>query len=109
MAKTHKLDDRVKERREDRLDDKDASDVVRLLQTSSPAATAKTLSGLLEHPTAGAPTEFALKRFRDLFGGRAGIGIEMAASALRGAMPGERVRAICLAYCDELYAGLPGS
>lgn len=47
VAKTHKLDDRVKERREDRLDDKDASDVVRLLQTSSPAAIAKTLSGLL--------------------------------------------------------------
>lgn len=108
VAKTHKLDDRAKEQREDRLDDKDASDVLRLLQTSSPAAVAKTLSGLLDHPSAGPPTEFALERFRILFGGRAGLGIEMAARSLRGAMPPERVRAICLAYCDELYDKLAG-
>lgn len=92
VAKTHKLNDRVEEPREDRLDDKDASDVVRLLQTTSPAAVAKTLSDLLDHPSAGGPTEFALERFRILFGGRAGIGIEMAARSLRGAMPAERVQ-----------------
>jgi hypothetical protein len=106
VSKTHKLNDRVKEQREDRLDDKDASDVVRLLQTTSPAAVAKTLSGLLDHPSAGPPTEFALERFRVLFGGRAGVGIEMAAHSLRGAMPVERVQAICIAYCDELYGNL---
>jgi hypothetical protein len=30
----------------------------------------------------------------------------MAAEALRGAMPAERVRTICLAYTDALYESL---
>ena len=106
VAKIHKLDDRVKEGRDDRLDDKDASDLLRLLQTSSPPTVASTLAMLLEHADAGPPTERALDRFRVLFGGRAGIGIEMAARALRGAMPEERVRAICLAYSGELFEAL---
>jgi len=106
VAKTHKLNDRVKERKEDRIDDKDASDVIRLLQTSSPDAVGSTLSNLLDHPFAGPPTELGLDRFRAMFGGRAGIGIAMAARALRGAMPEERVRAICLAYSDALFEGL---
>jgi len=103
VAKTHKLNDRVEAGRDDRLDDKDASDVVRLLQTSAPSSVAKTLSGLLDHPSAGQPTAQALEWFQVMFGGRAGIGIEMAGRALRGAMPEERVRAICLAYSDELF------
>jgi hypothetical protein len=76
---------------------------VRLLQTTSPATIATTLAGLLEHPSAGAPTELALDRFRVLFGRRSGVGIEMASHALRGAMPIERVRTICLAYSDALF------
>lgn len=107
VAKTHKLDDRVASGREDRLDDKDASDVLRIMQTSSPAAVATTLSDLLAHPSAGPPTEVALERFQTLFGNRAGIGIQMAAQALRGALPSDRVRTICLAYSEKLYSSLP--
>jgi ribosomal protein L11 len=106
VAKAHKLNDRVEGERNDRLDDKDASDVVRLLQTSSSAEVASTLSSLLDHPSAGQTTEQALEWFRVMFGGRAGIGIEMAARALRGAMPEERVRAICLSYSDELFEAI---
>lgn len=106
VAKTHKISDRIESSRQDRLVDKDASDVIRLMQKSSPAVVGKTLTGLLAHPSAGAPTELAIERFEDLFGGRAGLGIEMAARALRGAMPEERVRAICLAYADELRSSL---
>lgn len=36
VAKAHKLHDRVASRRADRLDDKDAADVVRLMQTTNP-------------------------------------------------------------------------
>ena len=108
VAKTHKISDRVESGR-DRLDDKDASDVIRLMQKSAPEVVAKTLSGLLAHPSAGPPTELAIGRFEALFGGRAGIGIEMAARALRGAMPEERVRAnlpsptptSCAAHCRQ--------
>src|SRR6185436_15971198 len=51
----------------------DASDLVRILQTSSPATVARTLSRLLDHPSAGPPTDLALARFRALFGGRSGV------------------------------------
>lgn len=106
VAKTHKISDRIESGRRDRVDDKDASDVIRLMQKSSPDVVAKTLSGLLAHHSAGPPTELAIGRFETLFGGRAGVGIEMAARALRGAMPEERVRAICLAYAKELRSSL---
>jgi ribosomal protein L11 len=106
VAKTHKLNDRIESGRKDRVDDKDASDVVRLMQKSSPQMVGKTLAGLREHPSAGPPTELAIGRFGVLFGGRAGEGIGMAARALRGAMPEERVRAICLAYAGKLRSSL---
>lgn len=106
VTKTHKLNDRVESHRQDRLDDKDASDVVRLMQTSSATQVAKTLSDLVTHPTAGAPTGLAIQHFQALFGTRGDAGIEMAAQALRLAMPEDRVRAICLAYANELHSSL---
>lgn len=106
VAKTHKIADRIDVGRADRLDDKDASDVVRLMQAGPPAVVASSLGTLLEDAVAGESTGFAVERFRGLFGNRAGIGIEMAARALRGAMPEERVRAICLGYAEGLYREL---
>jgi hypothetical protein len=106
VAKTHKMIDRIESGRRDRLDDKDAADVVRLMQTSSPAPVASTVQELLDHSSAGAATKLAIDRFDQLFGGRAGLGIEMAGRALRGAMPEDRVRTICLAYTEDLYTRL---
>lgn len=106
VAKTHKLNDRIESARADRLDDKDASDLVRLMQRSRPEDIAGDLIELRAHASAGPPTEFAIQRFNALFGNRAGSGIEMAARALREAMPEERVRAICLAYADSLRAAV---
>lgn len=106
VAKTHKLNDRIESGHAGRLDDKDASDVVRLMQRSRPREVGEKLAELLAHPSAGPPTELAIKRFQILFGGRAGTGIAMAARALRGAMPEERVRAICLAYAEKLSGSL---
>lgn len=106
VAKTHKLDDRIESGRSDRLDDKDASDVVRLMQRSRPEDVAEKLVELLAHPIAGPPTELAIQRFQSLFGSRAGTGMAMAARALREAMPDERVRAICLAYAEKLRGSM---
>lgn len=92
----------AKSAREDSLDDKDASDVLRLMQTCSPERVGATLEALLTHPIAGGPTAEALEAFQQLFGTRNGVGVEMAARALRLAMPEERVRAICLAYAASL-------
>jgi hypothetical protein len=106
VAKTHKIADRVERGRDDRLSDKDGADVVRLMGTSSPVAVAQTIKELMGNPTAAATTEVAVKRFEELFGRRAGVGIALASRALREAMPEERVRAISLAYTQELYAAL---
>jgi hypothetical protein len=106
VAKTHKIADRIDAGRADRLEDKDASDVVRLMQAGAPTAVALKLRALLEDTVSTESTGFAVERFRGLFGNRAGVGIEMAARALRGAMPEERVRAICVAYTESLYSEL---
>jgi hypothetical protein len=103
VAKSHKIADRVETGKDDRLKDKDAADVVRLMLASSPAMVAATLRLLQAHPDAGASTSTGLDRFESLFGSRAGGGIEMAGRALRGAMPSERVRAICLGWTQELH------
>lgn len=106
VAKSHKLGDRPEGHRDDRLADKDASDVLRLLQTSDATSIAETLRALMEHPSAGPATKTGLERFRTIFGGRAGAGIEMAARAVRQAMPEERVRTICLMYSRELFGAI---
>jgi hypothetical protein len=106
IAKAHKIADRIEGGRGDRLKDKDAADVIRLMQVRSPTAVAAKLRLLRSHVDAGASTTSGLVRFERLFGTRAGDGIEMAARSLRGSVPSERVRAICLAWTRELNAAL---
>jgi hypothetical protein len=106
VAKTHKLNDRISKGAARRIDDKDAADVVRLLQSSEPAAVAATLGRLCRDADAGPTSEVAVERFAEIFGRRGATGIAMAASALEGAMPPERVQAICLDYADRLRATL---
>lgn len=107
VAKAHKIADRIDTQRDDRLRDKDAADVVRLMQSTAPTTVAATLRSLLDHPDAGASTALALGRFAALFGSRAGRGIEMASRALRGAMPPARLRVICLTWTEEMTRALP--
>jgi hypothetical protein len=103
VAKLHKLQDRAAdESRADRLLDKDASDIVQLMRMSLPDEIAARLRLLSEDPVAGLPTRDAMGYLQNLFGTRAGLGISMAAEALRSAIPEERIRAICLAYVRAL-------
>lgn len=102
VAKGHKLHDRVASRRSDRLDDKDAADVVRLMQTTSPADVGATFVALIEEPIARKPSADALVYLEQLFGRRGRPGIEMASRALRVGMPEERVEALCVAYTSAL-------
>lgn len=102
VAKAHKLHDRVESRRGARLDDKDAADVLRLMQTTEPAAIAGTLVQLTADPTAGEATTAAIDYLSSLFGRRGAPGITMAIRATRLAVPEERVQAICLAYMAAL-------
>jgi hypothetical protein len=102
VAKAHKLHDRVASRRAARFDDKDASDVVRLMQTTKPDEIAVTLSALAQDAIAGPPTTAALTYIEELFGRRGRPGIQMASRALRTAIPEDRVQAICVAYVTAL-------
>lgn len=102
VAKLHKLHDRVASGRPHRLDDKDASDVIRLMQSTSPAEVGAKRRDLTSDDLAGAVSTAALDHLRDLFGRRGAVGIEMAARSLRIGMPEDRVQALALAYTTAL-------
>lgn len=104
-AKAHKIHDRLQRGRPDRVLDKDAGDVLRLMHTTTPAAVGATLAGLAAHPMAGTASAAALEYLDAQFGRRGRPGIEMAISAMRLAIPAARVEAICTAYTRSPPAG----
>jgi hypothetical protein len=102
VAKAHKLHDRVQRGRADRLDDKDAADVFRLMQVSSPGTVGATLTELAGHAVAGPATAAGIGYLDELFGRRGRAGIQMASRALQGSIPEDRVVAICVAFAAGL-------
>jgi len=102
IAKAHKIGDRVHAGRTDRIEDKDAADVVRLMQATRPAEIAATFTRLLGHPIAGQCSIEALRLLDELFGRRGRPGMRMAARALRLAVDEQFVEALCVAYTSEL-------
>jgi len=102
VAKLHKLHDRVETGSLERLNDKDAGDVIRLMQASSPVEVGAKLAALARHELAGLVTSSALGYLDELFGRRGQEGILMAARALRLALPEERVQALSIAYTRTL-------
>jgi hypothetical protein len=102
VAKLHKLHDRVDEERERRLNDKDAGDVVRLMQVTSAREIGATLVRLCTDEVAGAVSTSAVAYIDELFGRRGRPRIQMAARSLRLGMPEERVEALAVAYTEAL-------
>lgn len=98
IAKAHKLSDRIANGKRDRLDDKDAVDCFRIMQTVPPATVAAALARLVADPVVGPVTRAGWERLEVLFGRRAGQGIVMAGRALRLGIPGEQVAAISLGF-----------
>lgn len=108
VAKAHKINDRVKDKKADRLSDKDASDVYRIMQSGRPVALGETLRSLRAHPIAGPVTATALDLIRELFGRRSGEGIVMAQRALAIAIPEPQVTAIAIAFTTALLDSATG-
>lgn len=102
VAKMHKLHDRVESGRRDRLNDKDAADVIRLMQATSPRTVGLTVAGLCADDLAGKVSTQAMAYLQEMFGRRGRAGIRMAASALRLGLPEERVEALSIAYTGAL-------
>ena len=102
VAKAHKIHDRVTSGREDRLDDKDAADVIRIMQTTVPSEIGGTLSTLIVDPLAGDATNTAVVYLTELFGRRGQPGIQMAVRAMQLAMDPDTVEVICTSYVAAL-------
>lgn len=106
VAKAHKIHDRLGASRSGRAEDKDASDIYRLMQTTSPAEVAGRLAELREHPTAGPATQMAIDYLVGLFGHRRGEGVRMAVRALHLAIPEAEVTTLATSYVDRLAVAL---
>jgi hypothetical protein len=109
VAKAFKVDDRVRSGRRDRVDDKDAADVVRLMRTTSPSAVGEKLVDLFEDPLAGPVCAEAVELLGLLFGRAGRPGVQMATRALRLAMPEPDVETLCVAYTRELVRAVGAS
>jgi hypothetical protein len=84
VSKVHKIDERLNERRVTRLDDKDALDVLRLLQAVSTPRLARSFQALVNDPVAGEVTRETVTSLRSLFADVRGAGSQM---AVRAAVP----------------------
>ena len=102
VAKAHKIHDRLEGGRPDRLSDKDAADVYRIMQTVRPADLGATIAELLVDPRSSAVTGQAMAYTKDLFGRRAGDGVVMAQRALQLAVDPDQVAALCVAFTEGL-------
>lgn len=106
VAKAHKLHDRVAGARSARIDDKDALDVVRLMQATDPEAVGRTLAALSVDATAGGATREALGFLEELFAVRGREGIRMAARALRLSMPESQVELLSVSYLGRMLEAI---
>jgi hypothetical protein len=106
VAKAHKIHDRLQSNRPDRAEDKDAGDVYRLMQTTSPKDVAARLADLRKHETAGSVTDAAIGYLVELFGRPNAQGVQMAVRALQLAIPEAQVATLATGYIDRLIAAL---
>jgi hypothetical protein len=102
VAKAHKIHDRLASTRPGRLEDKDASDVYRLMQTTSPSEIGLRLAELRSNEIAGAATATAMGYLEEQFGRRGGEGTKMAARALRLAIPEAQISTLTASYVARL-------
>jgi hypothetical protein len=106
VAKAHKIHDRLESNRPGRAEDKDAADVYRLMQTTSPNDIAARLADLRKHEIAGPVTDAAIGYLVELFGRRNDQGVQMAVQALRIAIPEAQVATLATDYISRLTAAL---
>ncbi len=99
VAKMFKINER---RGSARANDKDALDVLRILQGISTEDLARRLTSILEDARSATTGARALELFTDLFGNRGGEGAAMAARAAQPVMDTDQVRVTCEALAGDL-------
>jgi hypothetical protein len=108
VAKAHKLHDRIESfrpQRADRLQPKDAGDVLRLMQAEPAEHVGRRLRELAEDEAAGASVRDGVRRLQGLFSRRRSRGVDLAVQALQAAMPEDSVRTLATAYMAVLMDG----
>ena len=108
VAKVHKLRDRLADGKEDRVADKDAADVYRLMLAVPVREVVARLSPLLDDDVAGPPCREAVELLGQLFGAPRSDGVRMAADALRVAAPAERIADVCTGFVRQVRETLEG-
>jgi hypothetical protein len=106
VAKAHKIHDRILSPRTDRVDDKDAADLYRVMQTTAPAELGARLAELRQDAIAGSVTDAAVGYMNELFGRRGADGVQMAVRALRLSIPEPEVVAVANNYVARLMEAL---
>lgn len=92
--------------RADRIANKDAPDVYRIMLAVPVENFVARLRPLLVDPIARAPSAAAVGFLYELFGARASRGVLMATEALRVGVPADRVEAICTSFTRVVPASL---
>jgi hypothetical protein len=106
VAKLHKIGERIALGREDRMADKDAADVYRIMQATPAGMVVEKLRVLQVDDMAGPVTGRAVELLGELFGARARPGVRMAVDSLRGAVPPEQVEGVCAVFVRDVAGGL---
>jgi hypothetical protein len=105
VSKVHKISERLAEREQRRLDDKDALDVLRLLQATQTSDLVRSFRRLLEHAVARDVTLEGLRALDDLFSHAQSPGSQMAARAAGPlAVPGQIAASCAILATDLLKA-----
>lgn len=106
VAKAHKLGERLSNPR--RLQAKDAGDVYRIFDATTPEEMAALLISLRADERSAPSTATALGFIRQLFETPASTGTQLAADALQGTLPAATVVAVVTGYTQELLIRLEG-
>jgi hypothetical protein len=106
VAKLFKVQERVAAGRQSRIADKDAGDLYRLMLAIPMSEFAPRLQRLLADPVSQETTMMALRYLDELFAAPVAVGVTMAGRALRGAVPQERVQAVCTTFVRQVRAAL---
>jgi len=102
IAKCYKLGERFREADQQRLVNKDAGDVMRLMLATDVAPVTERLALLLAEPRSEATTRQGLAYLDQLFGGPGRPGIVMATAALGPEVDAEQIRSLAPAYTAAL-------
>ncbi|GAC1340163.1 MAG: hypothetical protein NVSMB29_08630 [Candidatus Dormibacteria bacterium] len=102
VAKVYKLRDRLAEDKPDRIADKDAADVYRLMVAIPVREMSARLRPLVVDEVAGPTCRAALELLPQLFGARRSQGVRNAIDALRVGVPADRVADVCTGFVRQL-------